>query len=416
MDLDAADSQVTLVIRAPNQKYDDQTISCFLNWTVEKLKKHISSVYPSKPQMGFGQQNLCREQRLVYSGRLLQDHQQLRDILREQDEYHMLHLVCAPRSPPSPPVDHWDLSSSPLTSDPSSVNAGTHGPSPSVSVSYQDAPSLSVTGSSDGLRHRGGSTQIPGLTPDPTDAVQWPQGMPLSALTVPPAGLPAHPMYSPMQMLWWQQMYARHYYMQYQAAMAASQASTVDPRPSLSPRPAAVPAPPNEPAAPMGPNPAPNPVPEERPANQNLQMNAQGGAMLNEDELNRDWLDWLYTVSRAAILLSIVYFYSSFGRFVMVIGAMLLIYLHQAGWFPFRAELQNPAAAEGPQDEAARNNDMQEMERIMDDGIEEDDGESGEEGPEDAAPARPGFLTATWSFISTFFTSLVPEGPARPAN
>ena len=52
----------------------------------------------------------------------------------------------------------------------------------------------------------------------------------------------------------------------------------------------------------------------------------------------------------------------------------------------------------------------------MDDGIGDDAGESEEEGPEDAAPARPGFLTATWSFISTFFTSLVPEGPARPAN
>lgn len=49
MDQGAVDSPVTLVIKAPNQKYDDQTINCFLNWTVEKLKKHISNVYPSKP-------------------------------------------------------------------------------------------------------------------------------------------------------------------------------------------------------------------------------------------------------------------------------------------------------------------------------------------------------------------------------
>lgn len=112
-----------------------------------------------------------------------------------------------------------------------------------------------------------------------------------------------------------------------QAAIAASQASAVSTPTAPSSQPLTVQAPPNEPAAPMGPNPAPNPAPEERPANQNLQMNAQGGAMLNEDEINRDWLDWLYTISRAAILLSIVYFYSSFGRFVMVIGAMLLVYL-----------------------------------------------------------------------------------------
>lgn len=49
MDQGAVDSPVTLVIKAPNQKYDDQTINCFLDWTVEKLKKHISNVYPSKP-------------------------------------------------------------------------------------------------------------------------------------------------------------------------------------------------------------------------------------------------------------------------------------------------------------------------------------------------------------------------------
>lgn len=66
---------------------------------------------------------------------------------------------------------------------------------------------------------------------------------------------------------------------------------------------------------------------ENRPMNENVQMNAQGGPVLNEEDFNRDWLDWMYTFSRAAILLSIVYFYSSFSRFVMVMGAMLLVYL-----------------------------------------------------------------------------------------
>uniref|UniRef100_A0A8C3FHT0 Uncharacterized protein n=1 Tax=Chrysemys picta bellii TaxID=8478 RepID=A0A8C3FHT0_CHRPI len=40
---------VTLIIKAPNQKYTDQTISCFLDWTVGTLKTHLSKVYPSKP-------------------------------------------------------------------------------------------------------------------------------------------------------------------------------------------------------------------------------------------------------------------------------------------------------------------------------------------------------------------------------
>lgn len=49
MDQAVVDNPVTLVIRAPNQKYDDQTINCYQNWTVEKLKAHLSDVYPSKP-------------------------------------------------------------------------------------------------------------------------------------------------------------------------------------------------------------------------------------------------------------------------------------------------------------------------------------------------------------------------------
>lgn len=72
-----------------------------------------------------------------------------------------------------------------------------------------------------------------------------------------------------------------------------------------------------------------------RHGNPEVQMNAQGGEILNEEELNRDWLDWVYTFSRAAILLSIVYFYSSFSRFVMVMMAMLVLYL----WVYFKRVL-----------------------------------------------------------------------------
>ncbi|XP_036371517.1 homocysteine-responsive endoplasmic reticulum-resident ubiquitin-like domain member 2 protein [Megalops cyprinoides] len=398
MDQGVVDSPVTLVIKAPNQKYDDQTINCFLNWTVEKLKTHLSKVYPSRPS--------SKDQRLVYSGRLLLDHLQLRDVLRKQDEYHMVHLVCASRTPPGSPQP-GSCAGSPGTSvsipSPSSAD-GSGAPAPSVFPS-QDGQPISANGSPDGLRHRAGPAH--GHTHNPAfihrslgDQLSLQQGFPPS--------FPAYPMYSTMQLLWWQQMYARHYYMQYQAAVASSQAPSPirNPAPSLSPPPQ--PAPPNDPA------------PEERPANPNIQMNAQGGPVLNEDELNRDWLDWVYTVSRAAILLSIVYFYSSFSRFVMVTGAMLLLYLHQAGWFPFRPELDlpNPRGEANPEEmEAEPHRGIQEMERIMDEGLEEEEADRGEESPEgpNGAP-RPGFLSSAWSFITTFFTSLIPEGPARAAN
>uniref|UniRef100_A0A8C4VUS8 Uncharacterized protein n=1 Tax=Gopherus evgoodei TaxID=1825980 RepID=A0A8C4VUS8_9SAUR len=50
MDQSLVGHPVTLIIKAPNQKYTDQTINCFLDWTVGKLKTHLSSVYPSKPE------------------------------------------------------------------------------------------------------------------------------------------------------------------------------------------------------------------------------------------------------------------------------------------------------------------------------------------------------------------------------
>ncbi|KAM6910736.1 homocysteine-responsive endoplasmic reticulum-resident ubiquitin-like domain member 2 protein [Xenentodon cancila] len=415
MDPGAVDSPVTLVIKAPNQKYEDQTINCFLNWTVERLKGHISKVYPSKP--------LSKDQRLVYSGRLLQDHLQLRDVLRKQDEYHMMHLVCTSHSPPNSPMPRSPSSSSASDSS-SSDSAGSSSPATTPNQDSQAASTSSFApGGYDGLRYRGGFSPY---NPQSLSGVpQWPDAAQIPLQGGLPANMVPHPMYMPIQMLWWQQMYARHYYMQYQAAVASSQPPSTSPpsSPSSSPH---QPAQPNEAVQPpLGPNPVHNPLPENPPANP-IQMNAQGGPVLNDDELNRDWLDWLYTVSRAGVLLSIVYFYSSFSRFVMVVGAMLLVYLHQVGWFPFRPDQQNLQGverADAPQEEAQRHQDMQEMERLMDEDLEDDDsGEEGGGGPEDqahiaaAALPEPSFLTTVWSFISTFFTSLIPEGRPHPAN
>lgn len=40
---------VTLIVKAPNQQIEDQTVKCELSWTIQKLKQHLSEVYPSKP-------------------------------------------------------------------------------------------------------------------------------------------------------------------------------------------------------------------------------------------------------------------------------------------------------------------------------------------------------------------------------
>lgn len=40
---------ITLIVKAPNQQIEDQTIKCELSWTINKLKQHLQEVYPSKP-------------------------------------------------------------------------------------------------------------------------------------------------------------------------------------------------------------------------------------------------------------------------------------------------------------------------------------------------------------------------------
>lgn len=70
MDQGVMDSPVILVIKAPNQKYDDQTINCYQNWTVEKLKAHLSDVYPSKPvSIWLQSSQSCRDENMngIYS-------------------------------------------------------------------------------------------------------------------------------------------------------------------------------------------------------------------------------------------------------------------------------------------------------------------------------------------------------------
>lgn len=43
------DIPVTLIVKAPNQQFEDQTIKCELSWTIKRLKNYLSLNYPSQP-------------------------------------------------------------------------------------------------------------------------------------------------------------------------------------------------------------------------------------------------------------------------------------------------------------------------------------------------------------------------------
>nr|XP_009914112.1 PREDICTED: homocysteine-responsive endoplasmic reticulum-resident ubiquitin-like domain member 2 protein isoform X2 [Haliaeetus albicilla] len=135
MDQSVVDHPVTLIIKAPNQKYTDQTINCFLDWTVGRLKSHLSKVYPSKPQ----------------------------------DEYHMVHLVCTSRTPPSSPKPSTSREGHGASAFSSSSNLDRSG-STAASPTNQEASSTSLNTSADGVRHR----NLPQAQSSPIPSHQFP--------------------------------------------------------------------------------------------------------------------------------------------------------------------------------------------------------------------------------------------------
>lgn len=152
-------------------------------------------------------------------------------------------------------------------------------------------------------------------------------------------------------------------------------------------------------------------------ANQNLRMNAQGGPLVEEDdEMNRDWLDWTYSAATFSVFLSILYFYSSLSRFLMVMGATVVMYLHHVGWFPFRQRPVQNFPNDGPRPEAANqdpNNNLQEGPEAE---IENPNRLPPDRNVVDGEQTSPSFMSTAWLVFKTFFASLLPEGPPAIAN
>ncbi|KAL5022349.1 hypothetical protein ScPMuIL_001504 [Solemya velum] len=263
-------------------------------------------------------------------------------------------------------------------------------------------PSSSSSSSSlpeSGLRYRGHA------------AAPLPDTMDQNTGNVNPAmyGYPMMPdasgVYSPEQFMYYQQMYAQYmsqYYQYYHSGHAGM----------FPPQHTAV----RETTPPEQANQIPQPRQELRnaaPANQNIRMNAQGGAVMDDDEdedfAHRDWLDWIYILCRFLVLTSIVYFYSTFQRFMVVFSLFFLIYLYQTGWFRMRRRNEEPQE-EQPQPEQPEQPAPERPENP--DNTEQNEAESQPEPePVNQEPPPPSTLTVVWNFCTTLFTSLVPQQP-----
>lgn len=66
---------------------------------------------------------------------------------------------------------------------------------------------------------------------------------------------------------------------------------------------------------------------DNQPADQNEPPANNANRNVQDAPPNQDWLDWIYVSSRIFIFISVLYFYSSPGRFIVVAGFALLLYL-----------------------------------------------------------------------------------------
>ncbi|KAF4518493.1 hypothetical protein B566_EDAN006498 [Ephemera danica] len=185
----------------------------------------------------------------------------------------------------------------------------------------------------------------------------------------------------------------------------------------------------------------PVPVPDVNPivpANANPQANVPAAPQMigaDDDEMRlgrqRDWLDWFYVLSRLLVLFSIVYFYSSLKRFVLVSALGILLYLYHLGYF--RMQPIGVAEAENNQPPREAVPEAQVEDQNGPDRAEEQEAAVGEPDgvrqrrPDNANPAEenvpapnqslpppvetPSAFMLTWTFVTSFFASLIPDRP-----
>ncbi|XP_067135596.1 homocysteine-responsive endoplasmic reticulum-resident ubiquitin-like domain member 2 protein [Centruroides vittatus] len=331
----ASESNVDLIIKTPNLDIGDQQYKCDLNWTVKKLKSYLSNVYPTKPTV--------ESQRLIYFGQVLSDNVILKDVFINKWKVQTIHMMCPPKKIPS---KETSVLKTPVCKT-ESVNSN------NSNVIFQNM-----------------QEQIRNTSTNAT-YIQ---------------GYPVNMSYDSNQIAMMQQVYTQ-YMMQYfqymysntvnadnsshveSSSLSSSQSQSFEANTSD-----------EQPEENIGDD-APNRVNE-----------------ANEDPLaNRDIIDVTYILIRAAILLSVLYFYSSFRRCLFVIGISFFIYIYRGGFFTFRRERNRNDRRQQIQPRRHTIRNRRNRARTTNETNYNQQG------------AQNTQVTTVKTFIASFFTSLIPE-------
>ncbi|KAH8353215.1 hypothetical protein KR084_009680 [Drosophila pseudotakahashii] len=435
-------TSVRLLIKSSNQQYEDLNVDSDLCWTVQRLKTQLSVVYPGKPKI--------QDQKLIYSGKLLDDSQKISEVIRSYkdvyQQHHIFHLVCASKQVLTPPAK-------------------------TITVPPKEAvpPLQEVSGNANELRqrhptHQQSAQQAAAASPVAGNiglanpwAHFWQQNQAAAAAA---ANASANPqaMFQQQALIynaWMQQVYAQ--YMQQLALRSTLPGSNESVLPPLSqPLMPQVPLIAAQPVAGAvaAPAAAAPPAPQVNGAAQNRNF-----PNIQEEPEVRDWLDSFFSFTRLAIFVTVLYFNSSPMRCLLVVLIAGAIYLYHIGVLRRRERNNNNINRNNNAGDAAAFAAVQQIQRMMDAAGERENndpqaanepgavpaagpaaaaaGQDAIDAPAAAAPVAPAsaanpdpadvsaeavaveppnannsVISVVRTFVITFFTSLLPEAPA----
>ncbi|CAF1259943.1 unnamed protein product [Rotaria magnacalcarata] len=371
----SANESIKLIIRTTNNKYADFLLELPPLITVYDLKQKITLNHPTRP--------VPRDQRLIFSGKLLDDSSLLNQVFVKPSSgsSFMVHLV----------LDSDKTATTPKISQPTTVRAAPIVTEPPPSSDKSPSCSHSNTYeqySEELLRYQQQLQQI------------------LS-----------NPYGTPPELNFESQAYLQYCYTHYQMYqnLLAYQRTVIPPSPTTTTATPTYTQQPstNETSAPAAAAaPAPAPAPQPAAGNNN-----------NDLEQENDLLGVLNMLVELFVLCSIIYFYSTFSRFLVVFVIFVLLYLHCRGYLSIhrRRRVQVPPAPVVPEQPVAHDGEQvgegeAEPEVAANEARNLNDAEHQRSVPPAPGPVEENPVTTSrllLTALSTFFSSLVPERPQR---
>ncbi|CAF3262157.1 unnamed protein product [Rotaria sp. Silwood2] len=373
----SSNESITLIIRTTNNKYADFFLELSPLLTVHDLKQKITLNHPTKP--------IPKDQRLIFSGKLLDDASVLNQVFIKSTSgsSFMVHLV----------LDSDKNSSTPRINQSTTVRA------PPV-VTEQPSLSEKLNNSSHSNTYEQYLEELYTYQQQLQQFISNPNANP--------------PICNYESQAYLQYCYTHHQMYQnlfaYQRTVVSPLTATTTTNITSTQQSTS-----ND----TNTAPPPPPPPAQQPA---------AGNNNNELEQENDLLGVLNMLVELFVLCSIIYFYSTFSRFLVVFVIFALLYLHCRGYLSIhrRRRAQVPPAPVVPEQAAAAAAAANDVEQGGEDEIEaevvaneaQNQNDIERQRPPPPPPGPVGETEVTTSrllltAVSTFFSSLIPERPQR---